>query len=634
MERKSNQFFLELFLTFLLLFSVTFLFGEILSGYRVYLILGSICGICFSWGTRNKENQAALFVINVGVLGSLSWVIYSILNSSFIYREAMFIWVKGILVLETLFAFNIYRHSFLTYIQLLTIPLFMAQAIFVKYNNSSIGLAFGYIITGLIILKLKFYDSLGLYSKKNDRKNYSVFLSVAFFFIIVISSWVFFYKFPLRIEGFFQEACPYGEENEFNKQFSRNEYYDLQDEIQEEITKLIPEFNSPQAKYEVLGLLSLLIKEAPCAMEAEKGELGLISYLKQPGPGLEKKDTEESPTIPKQPRPGSEKKREELAAAIKNYMDQKIALNLNRNKDSIMEIFKKNPFNIKERISFLIHVNKIQQSNSYENISKIEQEAMRNIDNSSLGSNVKMALKEHMRQFKEWKTFDLYRKALANLGKNTNSPEEIHDARDSRNLLENQREFKERVAGEETDVSPELKELLEAKTHQLEITFLIQWLIKKLFKIAVFLIIIIAIMFFILYALTEYKKVKLVSLSKNPREFTISLYENIKGVLTIFGPKYKDTMLPLVYAGLVERMYLLKNNLFVRWTEKFEEAKYSSHILGAEDANLVTAYYNSFLRVLFSRQNKFPLVFKYCLTLIYRRPLFITECKANIILKK
>lgn len=156
------------------------------------------------------------------------------------------------------------------------------------------------------------------------------------------------------------------------------------------------------------------------------------------------------------------------------------------------------------------------------------------------------------------------------------------------------------------------------------------WLTSLIVKIISFFISAIIIIFLFLYFLTEEEKNRLKSLlDKNPGEFIVNLYDNVKTILSIFGLSYQESIQPLHYAKLVQDRYSIKDNLFLRLTTKFEETKYSGHILQPNDAASVQNDYHDFLRILFSHHNKFSLFFKYCLTLIYRKPLFISSGKLS-----
>lgn len=164
----------------------------------------------------------------------------------------------------------------------------------------------------------------------------------------------------------------------------------------------------------------------------------------------------------------------------------------------------------------------------------------------------------------------------------------------------------------------------------IKVIFTIQWLIGMILKMMFFLLLSIIVIFMILYFITKHKKAKLLSLYKNPRKFITNLYENLKGILRIFGIRYKGFIAPISYAELVEERYSIENQVLLKLTTKFEEAKYSKHILQSEDADLVLNAYNNLLKVLFHSRDKFSLFFKYCLTLLRRKPLCIYKIKQRL----
>ncbi len=151
------------------------------------------------------------------------------------------------------------------------------------------------------------------------------------------------------------------------------------------------------------------------------------------------------------------------------------------------------------------------------------------------------------------------------------------------------------------------------------------WLLSMIIKVILFLLLSIFGVFTVLYVLTEKEKNKLKnSLNKDPAEFIINLYENTKRILAIFYLSYQDSILPLSYAELVQKNYSIGNNLFLRFTAKFEEARYSRHSFSKHDASLALNDYNDFLKAVFIRYNKLSLFLKYCLTLLHITPLFIS----------
>jgi len=453
MKNKDDIYFhLEFFLTVFLLYLVISLLGEIVSNYRLYIIFGLICGFCFSWFNRGKPSLIPRFLINLATLGGFLWIIYSVINSSLFYTEVVLICIRGVFIFEIIFSFSAYLPEFLTFIQLLSIPLFMGYPVLARSHNTiSFILILGYVICWFVILKVKLYGFFKPESERKSLRYYSIYILVIFFLICVFVSWMLISKFPLgrMKEGGFLPAESL--EPEVVLKTSEKEYYDLEDGIQEEITNLTLNFKSADDRYEVLALFSSLIKEPADIMEVKKAEQGLIDYLKRPGSGIGRNEGEE------------------LASAIKNYLDEKIIFSLQKTKENIMDILKRNAFDITERISILSRINKIQHSSSYQQMSKYGEELQKIIDNSSVYIDVKRELKEHIRKLKEWKSLEFYRKKSDYLKKNINSldkqfKKEFADLNSGINGAERLSEFEEieeKIDKLKETATPQTKYLIE-----------------------------------------------------------------------------------------------------------------------------------------------------------------------------
>lgn len=98
---------------------------------------------------------------------------------------------------------------------------------------------------------------------------------------------------------------------------------------------------------------------------------------------------------------------------------------------------------------------------------------------------------------------------------------------------------------------------------------------------------------------------------------------NAKDILGLFGLRYEPHIAPLAYAALVENRISLKNELFPRFTSKFEEAKYSRHALEENDSSSALDDYNNLIKRLTSKHGKPYLCSRYLLVLIYRKPLLL-----------
>lgn len=159
----------------------------------------------------------------------------------------------------------------------------------------------------------------------------------------------------------------------------------------------------------------------------------------------------------------------------------------------------------------------------------------------------------------------------------------------------------------------------------IKVIITMEWVILMILRAVLFLSIVIAVAFLVLYILTVKEKRRLLSLYQNPKIFVIDLYENLKKILAIFGLKYELSVAPLTYAESVENKLSIGNNIFLRFTGKFEEAKYSHHILQENDSYLVLNDYSNFLKTLFSKYNSSSIFLRRILSLIYRIPLIISK---------
>lgn len=455
MKEKDSYFLLELILTLILLFFVIQLLIEVVPIDGLYLIYALAGGGYISWFFRNRRGKLTRAVVTAASFGVMAWLMYSILSSSLSYRDVLTVSIKGIFILEIILAFASCIPSFVGYIQALSVPLFMSHPIFIKsgYNETSGLLSLGYFITWLAIVKVKFYE----FFKPKEGCKIEPFRygwpAAVLFVLIVIFSWALFSRFPLsRIEkwGFFQEDFPGEEETE-------EDYYDLQDKIQRAVAKLIPEFDSTAKKQEAIFMLSSLLNESPYTVRTEKGEIDLISLLKEPGPGLD---------------PGEG---EALDFDIRNYADKKIFLNLKETKDNIRDTLNRQPADIQSRISVLSRVNKMLYSGSYGQVNKYKNELesiIRGI--SSLDAAVNTELKESIERIGELRAIQIYRRKVNSFAKaiaklEDKLKEEFNDlsseirrlekADDFKKMDEKLRELKKSAPDERKDFIKELEEI-------------------------------------------------------------------------------------------------------------------------------------------------------------------------------
>jgi hypothetical protein len=403
MKENYKRVFWEFALTFLLLLFVTALLGETLSGYRRYLVFGLPAGFIFSWLARGKKSVINLIIISA-LLAAFFWMAHSLFNSTLIYKRVVTILVEGALILEIILSFDACMTPLLTYIQAISIPLFMACSIFIKdYDQFTVILILGYFAVWAAILKIKFHGLFQPMDKKSKSGYYSASLFIIFFMAILFISWVLFSHFSfgkIKKGGIFLEAGDAEEDADYLEE----EYYGLQDKIQDKINRLIPEFKSHDQQYEMLALISSLVKESPDTMEVDKAAQGLIDPWRRPGPGLEEKDSGE------------------LTILINDYLNKKTSINMRRAQEDIIDTLKKNRLNIKDRITSSSHLNMMRQGNSFQQINKEGQGLSKIFDDAPFDSKTKRKLKDSLNQFKEWKAFEIYQEKINAINEMINSP--------------------------------------------------------------------------------------------------------------------------------------------------------------------------------------------------------------------
>ena len=171
---------------------------------------------------------------------------------------------------------------------------------------------------------------------------------------------------------------------------------------------------------------------------------------------------------------------------------------------------------------------------------------------------------------------------------------------------------------------------LKSNTASIDVILTLSWLLWLLAKIFFVLLLGILCVVFILYLMAENKRRQLRLLKDKPREFILGLHENATRLITIFGLRYDDYTFPLFYAELAKQKFLVDNNVFLNFSIKFEEAKYSQHVLQDSDVAAAVSDYNIFFERLCKNQNRVLSFYRYCLALIHCRPIFILSAAESI----
>jgi len=155
------------------------------------------------------------------------------------------------------------------------------------------------------------------------------------------------------------------------------------------------------------------------------------------------------------------------------------------------------------------------------------------------------------------------------------------------------------------------------------------WLLKLIIKILFFIFLAIFIIYAYFYILTEKSKGDILSLYSNPRDLTIALYRNLNKIITIFGIEHKFYMPPLFLAVRADEKFGISDNLFLKFTQHYEEAKYSSHVFPPETSRMVLDAYNQILKIVFAQQKKRILVYRHLKALISSTPFFIYKIQPS-----
>jgi len=157
----------------------------------------------------------------------------------------------------------------------------------------------------------------------------------------------------------------------------------------------------------------------------------------------------------------------------------------------------------------------------------------------------------------------------------------------------------------------------------IDVVITLGWIFRLAVKVIFVLLLTVFLAGIILYLLAENKKNQLLLLKDKPREFILGLYENAVRLLAIFGLRYDIYTLPLPYAELAGQKFLAKDNTFLNFSKKFEEAKYSQHILQDNDVASALDDYNKFFMKVCKDQSRIRSFYRYCLALAHCRPIFI-----------
>lgn len=399
MAQKDKYLFAELCLTFLLFVTAVFLLKPAdFWQYQLLLLGGSVIGFAFGWYNRKGTFESINYFIAAAILITIAWIGYRILKSTFLYKELLAILIQGVIVFEIIFSFNFSAPGKTAYIRLLSLPIFLASPVFsITYN---IPLVIVYLLVWLAVLRFQFRGFLQPFRQKGLRRYYSLLTSLACFFVALLLAWFVcsnVYLGRIKKGMFLVDEGPQDIGSKDAEESNQaDKFYSLQADLQKKITDMALKLNSFEKRRQLIYLLSELVKGTMNMMEVDKAELGLIDILKREGPGLE----------------GAE----QAIILTKEYFDKKNSLNLQKNKENIADIIRKQPLNIVDRIKIFSLANKIQQDNSYQQLQKNGRALQTVIQNAPLSKDIRKGLLPLARKLSNLKAFELYRRKIRDLG--------------------------------------------------------------------------------------------------------------------------------------------------------------------------------------------------------------------------
>ncbi|MFH0918097.1 MAG: hypothetical protein V1830_03075 [Candidatus Omnitrophota bacterium] len=398
MTEKDRNLFFQLGLTFALLVTAVFLLKPALFWqYQLFLIGGLAAGFAFGWGNRQRVSKGIKYFTEAAILITLAWISWRIFKSTFLYKEVIAILIQGIIILEVIFSFNFSAPQKTASLRLLSLIIFMTSPIFaVAYT---IPLAVVYLLVWLAILRFGFAGFLQPLKEIGAQRYYSLATSLVCFLVALllakfISTNV--YLAPIK-KGMFlldedlqDTGSGSGQESQLADRF-----YSLQEDLQSKISGLALKVDVYEKKRQLIYLLSELVKEASKNMDLDKAETGLIDILKRQGIGLE----------------GAQQGMD----LTKGYLDQKNSRNLQQKKEELVDKLKKLTLGVLDKIKITSLANKLQQSNSYQQLQENSQGLQNAIANAPLRQDAVKELSTLARSLSDLKTLQLYRRKIQNL---------------------------------------------------------------------------------------------------------------------------------------------------------------------------------------------------------------------------
>jgi|GEM_PF-4439299 len=387
MKERDRHMLAEMFFTACLLCSAAFLTAGQLSFYFPLLAIGLAAGFSFSWLTRNKVIPRMNILIGLSAVAVLLLLVYSALNSSFIYREVVVLCMKRMIVLIILLSFNACSPRVLADMQILSLPLFLSHAVWLRqYSGINALMVLAYLVSGLIVLKIQFQGLFNSASRESFQRDRSFFILVLFFLCSIAAAWVFTsnYNKTNLAGGVLPEA---GRGGNVQVETLDKQYYELQDKLQKQMQGLMSRSGAVKDKQDAFAALSVLLNGGGEPLDLDKAGQALEDFIQ-----------------------GSSDPEGDALAALESSLDKKIAANSGKIRDDINTSLKRNPFNIKDRLDILSQVNKLAGQESSKTLSDTEKRIQETIQKTSLDPGIKKDIGGSVAALKDWEAMALYRK--------------------------------------------------------------------------------------------------------------------------------------------------------------------------------------------------------------------------------
>ncbi|MCM8796911.1 MAG: hypothetical protein NC923_03430 [Candidatus Omnitrophica bacterium] len=577
----------EILITAGMFLFVGLLLLEAISGMLWLFLFMMTAAFIFSWHIQGKSLPYFSWLIGLSITAVIIWMLLEAYNSSAGYKEAVAIEIKGLFVLSAIFSFGSFDARLLSFLRILSIMLLICSPVFIKvYAPAQYLIIFAYLVFWALIARIKFCEWFEIPPDKWLFRSHIPLIIIATSLGLAA---VFFLSFPIKpvIPGGFLY---------FEEQYSLTTIEKKYSQLLDKMLKLIPEslvkvgYNQDISSAPLF--LNNLVKDPGAVKEVARAEIVLLSLLRTAGAGIEKQ----------------EDKNEILL--LREFVDTKAVLNFERFKKDFLQRFKEGAFfNLKERRQVASVISQMESSESVEDVEGYARQLNSLIENIRFDSLQKQDVQRLADNLQAWKLLQLRREWDSPLAKKK-------EVKPHGSGAKRQKQDKEPPA-ENITYTPNLFKPRQTTAQKSKTASIILF-------IFCFLFLILAAIALALYLITKGRIKKILSLYEdNPSAFIIGIYFNIKDILEILGSFCKNTITPLNFARAVENKYSLKNNLFLRLSVRFEEAKYSGHHLGKKDSQAMLADYNNFIKDIFGRLNAVSIFYVYCAALIRTRPTFI-----------